>query len=442
MFLEFSRAFDCIRLRKQRGENAAHRSLSPAVRMVGLMAVVDDLKRLGELVSLARVGLAEAPVEQLRDAVALVNQMQRQLDGLAVELASALRKAEALGVAPPASEVLRGDRGEVSAARAKQLLDRAVTSERFTAIGRRVRSGEARGENVDAVVRRTAGLNAGELERLDAIGEEIAERAVNLPPETFDKYLLRTIRGIKDPVDAGPSVAEQQRAASRFAMGRRRDGMWWLSGELDPERGALLDEVLRSETRRLTADGSIDDNTRVEALVALATRTGDGARSAGLGVGYIVDAKTLTRGPHDQSVAQTWGGDETEPAAMQRLSCNADLYAVLIDRFGQPAGAGLTRRAATREQRLQLRALYETCAIDGTTPFFRCEIHHVNVFYEDGGLTELDNLLPVSAQWHHRIHDRGWTLKMRSDRTLKLWQPNGRLHRSIPAPQPITRQLE
>lgn len=202
--------------------------------------------------------------------------------------------------------MLRGDRGEVSAARAKQLLDRATISDRYTAVGRRLQDGEARGENVDAIARRTTGLNSAELERLEAMGEEIAEQVVNLPPETFDKYLSRTIRGMRDPIDAGPSKAEQQRAAS-----------------------------------------------------------------------------------------------------VQRLSCNADLYAILIDRFGQPTGAGPTHRAATREQRRQLRALYETCAIDEATPFDRCEIHHVNVFYEDGGETELDNLLPVSTEWHHRIHDRG-----------------------------------
>ena len=147
---------------------------------------------------------------------------------------------------------------------------------------------------------------------MGAIGEEIAERAVNLPPETFDNYLTRTIRGMKDPTDAGLSKAEQQRAVSRFSLGRRRDGMWWLSGELDPERGALLDDVLRTETKRLTTRTD-DDNTRAEALVNLATRTADGGSAPRLGIGYIVDAQTLTSGPHHNSVAQTWAGDNTDP---------------------------------------------------------------------------------------------------------------------------------
>ena len=56
------------------------------------MAVVDDLQRLGELVSLARSGLGAVPLARLRDGVMLVNQMQRHLDGLSVELASALAK--------------------------------------------------------------------------------------------------------------------------------------------------------------------------------------------------------------------------------------------------------------------------------------------------------------------------------------------------------------
>ena len=165
-----------------------------------------------------------------------------------------------------------------------------------------------------------------------------------------------------------------------------------------------------------------------------------------MGIGYIVDAATLSDPPgthrDSSTVAQTWEGDDIDPTTIQRLACDADLYAVLFDKLGTPTAVGRTRRSATREQRLQLRALYETCAIDRSIPFGRCEIHHVNIYFDDGGDTELTNLLPVSLPWHHRIHDRGWTLKMSPDRELKLWRPDGTLERIIPPPTPLTRQHE
>ncbi len=56
-----------------------------------------------------------------------------------------------------------------------------------------------------------------------------------------------------------------------------------------------------------------------------------------------------------------------------------------------------------------------------------------------GGETELHNLVPVSTEWHHRIHDGGWTLTMDADRTLRLYRPDGTLDRVIDPPTPITR---
>lgn len=158
-----------------------------------------------------------------------------------------------------------------------------------------------------------------------------------------------------------------------------------------------------------------------------------------LSVGIIVDAATLVHGPHAGSVTETWDGRPVDPRAALRQCCDADWYVMIYDALGRPTRVGRSRRYATREQRLQLRGLYRTCPIDGVTPFARCEIHHVNLDYELGGETELHNLVPVSSEWHHRIHDGGWTLTMDPDRTLRLHRPDGSLDRVIDPPTPITR---
>jgi hypothetical protein len=353
-------------------------------------------------------------------------------------------------------------------------------------------------------------LTPAQQARLALHDDEIAQRCQNLPPETFGYYLRREVRWIRDHYPDNnngdqASQAEKQKAASRFDLGRRANGRWWLSGDLDEERGSIINHLINQRARDLAGQDGPTSNTRAAALFDLtashdtttgtspgdigagtstSTRpgdtdtgtspgdtgagtspgdtghpgaggtgsstsgggrggagSGDGGRVGGsrrMAVGYIVDAETLAHGPHASSVAQTWDGDDIDPRAAGRVACDADLYAILLDHLGTPTAIGRTRRAATREQRLALRALYNACPLDGT-PFGHCEIHHVNVFFDHGGMTDLHNLLPLSPTWHHRIHDRGWTLHMTPDRTLTLRRPNGTLERTIAPPTPHTR---
>ncbi len=357
------------------------------------------------------------------------------LEGFLVQIAAAAKALEESGTGSPAVNVIRSG-GALSKRRSEQIARRAEVGGLLPALGADVLSGAAAPENVDTVARHTRRRTPAERERLASLDGEISERARALPPEVFQKYFGEVIRRIADQCDE-PSIGERQRAASRFSMGRRRDGMWWLKGELDGERAAELHAAVATKARELAGDQPITDNANAAALHQLAT-SGEGV-GLRLSVGYIVDAKTLSAGPHETSLAQTWGGESIDAGSVGRLSCDADCYAVLVDELGEPGPVGRTRRRATREQRLQLRALYDCCPLDGTA-FDRCEIHHVNVPWEDGGDTELDNLLPISVDWHHRIHDRGWTLKMAPDRSLKLWRPDGTLERSIPPPKPLTRR--
>ncbi|MGI9613673.1 MAG: HNH endonuclease signature motif containing protein, partial [Acidimicrobiales bacterium] len=254
------------------------------------------------------------------------------------------------------------------------------------------------------------------------------------------------------------SREERQRAASEFGMKRRGDGMWQLWGQLDQTRGAELNDIITRTARRLN-DGEATAKAKANALHRHATRRPrtkpagndhDPTRveddllagfdpGARMGIGYIVDAATVTNGTHDNSTAQTWDGHNIDPADIGHLGCDTDRYAILYDELGQPTKVGCARHAATREQRLQLRDLYDRCPLDGT-PFGDCEIHHVNVPWEHGGETELHNLVPISRAWHHRIHHNGWRLKMGPDRSLKLWRPDGQLHRTIRPPIPISRE--
>ena len=56
--------------------------------------------------------------------------------------------------------------------------------------------------------------------------------------------------------------------------------------------------------------------------------------------------------------------------------------------------------------------------------FSRLRMHHV-WWWEHGGPTDLDNLLPICSRHHHAVHDHGWQLKLLPDRTLEVTMPDG-----------------
>jgi hypothetical protein len=93
----------------------------------------------------------------------------------------------------------------------------------------------------------------------------------------------------------------------------------------------------------------------------------------------------------------------------RRLACDADLIPVVLGGAGQILDVGRSRRLANAAQRAALRLLHPTCAIDWCDkPYDWCHIHHLKPWNE-GGATDLDNLVPLCSKHHHLVHEGGWT---------------------------------
>ena len=145
-------------------------------------------------------------------------------------------------------------------------------------------------------------------------------------------------------------------------------------------------------------------------------------------VSVLIDFDTLRDGLHDHSVCETSTGEPVPAATIRRLCCDADIIPVVLDGDGVTLDVGRAKRVATREQRRALRAMYRTCAHPGcTVGFDDCDIHHVNP-WTPTGLTDLDNLLPLCSRHHHLVHEGGWTLILRADRTTVWCRPDGTIH--------------
>jgi hypothetical protein len=93
------------------------------------------------------------------------------------------------------------------------------------------------------------------------------------------------------------------------------------------------------------------------------------------------------------------------PEAERRyLLCDATCE-VWFERDGEVIGAGRTTRLINRRLRRALEYRNPTCAVPGCGATRGLHAHHIR-HWEDGGFTELDNLVLV-CPYHHRLHHRG-----------------------------------
>lgn len=88
----------------------------------------------------------------------------------------------------------------------------------------------------------------------------------------------------------------------------------------------------------------------------------------------------------------------------QFLLCDATCE-VWFERDGQPIGAGRSTRTISRRLRRALEHRDRCCVVPGCGATRGLHAHHI-VHWENGGLTELDNLVLV-CPYHHRLHHRG-----------------------------------
>jgi hypothetical protein len=80
--------------------------------------------------------------------------------------------------------------------------------------------------------------------------------------------------------------------------------------------------------------------------------------------------------------------------------------------------------------------MYRCCAIPGcTVAFDNCDIHHIR-YFRNGGLTDIDQLLPVCNKHHHLVHEGHWQLALDNRRNLTLTFPDGAIMTTGPPTAP------
>ncbi len=108
------------------------------------------------------------------------------------------------------------------------------------------------------------------------------------------------------------------------------------------------------------------------------------------------------------------------------LLCDATCE-LWLEKHGQPIGAGRSSRTINRRLRRALEHRDRCCVVPGCGATRGLHAHHV-IHWEDGGVTELHNLVLV-CPYHHRLHHKGG---------ITITGPADRLVVTDAAGQPLT----
>ena len=252
----------------------------------------------------------------------------------------------------------------------------------------------------------------------------------------------------------GMDKLARQRRKVEFRDWTDPEGMYCYAGRLDPLSAIAFKANLDAQIRRQFAAGTPDTAPDDPVLRQ--------RHLAGLALAHLVGRPTAatdgdSAGPSpiepdvvvvvDASQSDGAGGPDVDWGIPVEVPVRvlADLVAgghatahTVVVRNGvvlhAPGNLNLGRsaRLANRAQRRALNALYSTCAIPGCGVHFRyTKMHHIE-FWENGGLTDLANLLPVCPHHHTLIHQQHWHITLGPNRELTIRYPDGSIQTTGP----------
>jgi hypothetical protein len=165
------------------------------------------------------------------------------------------------------------------------------------------------------------------------------------------------------------------------------------------------------------ADPRLPSQRRADAisdLVGLALRGDQLPRQRGnrAHLLVVITEENLRTG---RGLGLTGSGEDLTAAAIKRIACDAKITPVRIDRHGVPLAVGRTRRTVTPGQWLALVIRDTGCIFPGCDrPAAWCQAHHL-IPWEEGGPTDLDNLMLVCDHHHDSVHHHDWEAELGED---------------------------
>jgi hypothetical protein len=383
------------------------------------------LKFLFEWSGPAKVAISEMNIAELRAFMADIRVRQAKLDAQMLEANARMISLMHDPVAPtfvvPERELVA--HGGLTSREAREVVSRGLVTEVAPEMAAVLAAGDTTAAHVDALGR---GLKIAGVERdaFMAYLPELVEASTTMTASQFDQLVKETAKSVV--ADDGLSTFERQKRETFFKMRTEADGCLSVSGKFDPisasilksKIGRFVEAMFHSGDKEVPVDVmpwiEPNDHRQAQALIALVNGASESVSDvlARAEIVVHVDLETLQHGLHAGGTCRTALGADLPVETVRRLACEAEILPVVLDGRSVPIDVGRSKRLATVHQRRALEAMHPTCAIpDCEVIFDHCNVHHID-YWENGGPTDLNNMVPLCSRHHHAAHEGGWKLKL------------------------------
>jgi Domain of unknown function (DUF222)/HNH endonuclease len=352
-------------------------------------------------------------VEVLFDELAELTGQRNAIDGRIVEIAAEMERDSLIGMTGARS---------VAALVAWKTGCSPANASVIAAVARRLQE----------FPRCAAGLREGRLS-LDQLGV-LATRAGHRSDDHYvDLAAVATVTQLRTAVklEPRPEPAPSREPVRSITKTSCEESTTWKI-TLPHVDAAVFDAALSSHLDALAADWKHDHDNAASEQAPPFPATMDAFLRL-IESGWDAD---VARRPHGQrttvvvhldikdKVSSLHLGPLLTDAERQYLTCDATCE-VWFHRDGQVIGAGRATRTINRRLRRALEHRHRTCAVPGCGATRGLHAHHIR-HWEDGGPTELDNLV-LLCPYHHRSHHRGVITITGPATRLKVTDSSGRL---------------
>jgi hypothetical protein len=182
-----------------------------------------------------------------------------------------------------------------------------------------------------------------------------------------------------------------------------------IDGWLEVSAGAIVKAAIDALAEPLGADDERrPPQRRPDALVELA----QGNARPQIAVHTTIEG---LKGELGATASELEGGVAISSKTVQRLACDGVLHRVL-KADSMVIDVGRAKRTAQPAQWRGLKARYRTCAWTGCDrPIGWTSAHHVE-FWEHGGRTDLQKMLPLCFHHHRLVHEGDYRVVMAGQR--------------------------
>ena len=223
-------------------------------------------------------------------------------------------------------------------------------------------------------------------------------------------------------------------ASNRLSLGTTLDGLTSLAATLTGDNGAVVTQAIATKAdelyRRAVADHDQCADVEVPSRATLrALALTELIRHA---LGTDLDTTkaprtevTLVADAVDPTSASDPDGVRLADGTTRVLLCDAAISAVIVDSLGVPLDLGRRVRWATEAQRRTARRRDGGCVFPGCDArVMWCDVHHC-IHDEQGGATDLCNLVCLCRHHHGLAHRKGWSVLVDGDGWAIFTSPSG-----------------